>query len=100
MGGRLEPTPRRHAGVVAEHVHGAERLERARGERLHLSEIRDVGAHGQRLDAERLRRPGHRGHLRLVEVGDDDVGALARESQHQRAANAAGAAGHHRDLAS
>ena len=51
VGGALEAAPGRDAGVVAEHVDAAERLAGALGERLHLAEVGDVGAHRQRLAA-------------------------------------------------
>src|SRR5258708_3457422 len=45
------------------------------------------------------RAAAHHRHPRLVEIGHDDVGALAGEPQNQRAPDAAGAARHHGGLA-
>ena len=83
----LEPAPERDARVVAEHVHAAEGLPRPLGQGLHLAEIADVGANGERLDAEPARLARHAVHRGLVDVGQHHPRALARERQHQRAAD-------------
>ena len=72
---------RRDAGVVAHDVHGAEALERGRGQRLHVGLLADVGRHGQHVDAVGLDlRLGGRQRV-LLDVGEHDVQAGASPSR-------------------
>jgi hypothetical protein len=68
------------AGVVAQDVHGAEAFERRVGERLDLLGARDVGADAEDVRARRADRLD-RGVERLgLDVGEDHLHALGRES--------------------
>src|SRR6266581_1698659 len=93
VGGRLEPTPDRHAGVVAEDVDTAERREGAVGERLHLGPVAHVGTDGERASAPRLDSLNGLGEAGLVDVGHDDGRAFRSEALGQSTTDAAGAAG-------
>ena len=109
------------AGVVDQDVDRAELLDDAVDRLLHLVAVGDVALDRGRAAAERLdllrRRLGVDDPLRLrhlrehavrlgglgrfvrldLDIGDDDVGACARERQRIRAAEAARAAGDERD---
>ena len=57
------------AGVVAEHVHGAERVHRRLGQRLHVRQLGDVG--GNADDVGPTPKLGHRGIERvLANIGE------------------------------
>src|SRR5690606_35311653 len=89
------------ARVVDEDVEAAESADRPLDERAAMRLLSDVagdeetGAAGILLD-EPLR---FLGILMLVEIGDDDLRAFAREGDRDGAPDAAVAAGHERDLA-
>jgi hypothetical protein len=87
---------RDHAGVVAQHVHATEHAERAHGERLHLRAIAHVGANGDGVAAASLDLADDVVHAALVDVGDDDAGAVTSEGQGHGPSDAAGASGHDR----
>ncbi len=77
----------------------AERVDRARGERLDRVGVRDVGAHRDRRDA----RAGERGggaleRLRL-DVGEDDAHAFRAEPLREREPDPARGSGHDGGLA-
>ena len=85
--------------VVAEHVHAAEFLGHARGQRLDALAARDVGLDGDHARAalQQLLLRGREGVP--VEVGDGDRHALAGEAARHGGAEHSAAAHHHRDLA-
>ena len=86
-------------GVVAEHVHRAERLEGARGERVHALRVRDVGLDGEHFRA----RVAQLGCGRLegiaLDIGEDDAHALLGEALRQSAPDPARRAGDDRHAA-
>ncbi len=89
-----------HARVVAEHVHRAERVVRALGERVHRLDVGHVGLHRERVDAlgaVHVLCNGIRGVD--LDVGDHDAHARFRERADHPAADPTPATGHHRHLA-
>lgn len=88
-----------YAGIVADDVHGAERVEGAPRERVDLVLARHVGLDGQHLGAAAGELAGRGGQRAGLDVGHDDLHALVRERRGERAADAARGAGHHRDPA-
>ena len=88
------------AGVVDEDVDLAEGAEGGGDQGLGGFGLHDVAGLGHRAPAERLDRDGRVARRDLVAaVAERDVRALLREAQHDRPADAARAAGHHRALA-
>jgi hypothetical protein len=103
---RVDPTPvvddhvghsahQEDAGVVAEHVHLLEALERGVGQLLHGPLVGDVGADRQGLDTEGGDFVGHRLCRAFFDVGHHDVASRPGEGQRQPAADATATAGHH-----
>ena len=84
--------------IVDENVDLAERLARAIDHRLHVGSAGHVGLHGDDLAAESLDLAGDLLRVQHLDVGDRDVGALARQRQHDATADPATSARHDRDL--
>ena len=89
-----------HTGVVAEHVDGPEVLDGTRGERVDRGGGSDVGGNADDLGG------GRRSDLRnrqvqpaRVQIGHHDAHALGGKALAEGAADAAGGAGHDRNLA-
>jgi len=96
MRGRLQRAPRGHARVVAEgRARGRTPRRRARPAPAtcasSVTSVRTASA----LTPSACASPATAAHPRLIEIGHDDVGALAREPQESARAHAAGAARHH-----
>ena len=87
--GRLED-----AGVVDQHVDAAVRGQGARHQRVHVGLVAHVAVH-----VERAEFGGQRAAVRVVQIGDHDVGAFAREAPGAGLADALGAAGDDDDAA-
>ena len=87
------------AGVVEGVVQAPEPLHCLGKRGLHVRAASHVAADGEGLAAEDLDHPDRVLAALLVDVGDHDVGAFTGERQCGGAADAAGRAGHERDLA-
>src|SRR5438128_6593496 len=87
------------ARVVDEDVDLAERLARAVDHRLDVGGAGDVGLHREDLAAQALDLAGDLLGVQHLDVRNGDVGAFARQRQHDATADPATAARHNRDLA-
>jgi hypothetical protein len=76
----------------------AELFVSARGERIVVIPLADMGGDGERAAAERLHLAGDGFAGIELAAGDDDIGASLRERQHHLAAEPARAARHQCDL--
>jgi hypothetical protein len=88
------------AGVVDEDVEPAELVHRLGDDRVAMGFLAKVAGYRDRAAALGLDdAPGLGGVVMLAQIGNGDVGALAREQGGDRAADAAVGAGDDRDLA-
>ena len=85
------------ARVVAQHVDPPEPIERHLRQSFDGCRIGDVDGHGERVGTVAAQTFGDRLGFATVEVGEHDRGARGRECLGERAADATGGAGHHRD---
>src|SRR5262249_25137968 len=89
----------RDARVAHHDVDAAHRVERGVAQVLDVGILRHVAVHAEIPPTQRLDLGTTLVDARVVDVGDDDVGATARELERSRSADAAGSAGDHRDRA-
>ncbi len=83
---------------VAQHVEATERVDHIGDERLACAGVGDVDLAGLRRTAVINDVLGRVGRTLAVDVGTPDRGAFGREAQRGGAPDAAGGAGHERDL--
>jgi len=90
----------RHAGVVADDVHGAEFLQRCLRQALDVCRLRHVGAHRQRGGARRVDLTRGLLQRRRFNISEHDLHAFARKALRQGAPDAARSPGDDRNLPS
>ena len=88
---------RAHAGVVADEMHGAVRVERGVPQRLHRRVVGHVGDHAHDLEAVGFELFDRRLQRRLLDVGQHHLHALAAEAFAHRSPDTTRAAGDDRD---
>ena len=79
-------------------MHAAQGFDAARGEGVDLGRLRDVDTHRERAHAEGAHCLLGGREILLVDVGEREMHALAREGERHRAPETRGGAGDRRDL--